>query len=354
MAKQLNLNYRTSASLILLAKDKLKPKGTADYKTLLFNRHEKSSFMPNSAVFPGGVSETADESPLWYQHFQKFGVTKEQLDTAYAFKGERTGIYKNENPNLLKRELSLRITALRETFEEVGIMLCLDSNSLRESHNKAYGDVKEDFDRQYWQNVVHEDASKFLTLCEELKVVPDLWSLHEWSNWFTPSTFKKRFDTAFFLVALKNVPELLVETSEVKDYAWKTPLDFLKAYYRKECWLPPPQIYELSRCCNFNELSQLIGYVRQHANKGSIVTLPVLYKCTDGQVSLLPGDQMYPPDPYLSDGAIATDKSIEAFRSNVQHLHRIEFFGSHDAVIRMNIEPFIGHVRPINANPRRE
>lgn len=173
-------------------------------------------------------------------------------------------------------------------------------------------------------------------------------------------------------MALKNVPELLIETSEVKDYAvskfstytevtyifyskqWKTPLDFLKAYYRKECWLPPPQIYELSRCCNFNELSQLIAYVRQHANKGSIVTLPVLYKCADGQVSLLPGDQMYPSDPYLSDGAIATEKSIESFRSNVQHLHRIEFFGSHDAVIRMNIEPFVGYVRPVNANPRRE
>lgn len=36
MAKQLNLNYRTSASLILLAKDKLKPKGTADYKVSLY------------------------------------------------------------------------------------------------------------------------------------------------------------------------------------------------------------------------------------------------------------------------------------------------------------------------------
>uniref|UniRef100_A0A1B0BJG1 Nudix hydrolase domain-containing protein n=1 Tax=Glossina palpalis gambiensis TaxID=67801 RepID=A0A1B0BJG1_9MUSC len=354
MAKQLNVNFRTSASLILLAKDKLKPKGTADYKTLLFNRHEKSTFMPNSAVFPGGVSETTDESPLWYQHFQKFGVTKEQLDTTYAFKGARTGIYKNENPNLLKRELSLRITAIRETFEEVGIMLCLDTNSLRESHHKIYGAFKEDFDRRYWQKVVHGDASKFLTLCEELKIIPDLWSLHEWSNWFTPSTFKKRFDTAFFMVALENVPELLIEPNEVKDYAWKTPLDFLKAYHRKECWLPPPQIYELSRCLNFNELSQIIAYARQHANKGSIVTLPVLYKCTDGQVSLLPGDQMYPTDPYLSQCAIATDKSIEAFRSNVQHLHRIEFFGSHDVVIRMNIEPFVGHVRPVNANPRRE
>lgn len=84
----------------------------------------------------------------------------------------------------------MRITAIRETFEELGVIFCRDRKSL--SNNEGYGNFKEDFDRKHWQGIVHNDASKFLNLCEELDVVPDLWSLYEWSNWFTPSSFKKR------------------------------------------------------------------------------------------------------------------------------------------------------------------
>ena len=90
------------------------------------------------------------------------------------------------------RELSLRITAIRETFEELGIIFCRDRKSLTSADGKGYGNFKEDFDRKHWQSLIHNDASKFLTLCEELDIVPDIWSLCEWSNWFTPSTFKKR------------------------------------------------------------------------------------------------------------------------------------------------------------------
>lgn len=36
----------------------------------MFNRHENASFMPNSAVFPGGVWEPADSCSQWQQYFQ--------------------------------------------------------------------------------------------------------------------------------------------------------------------------------------------------------------------------------------------------------------------------------------------
>ena len=88
------------------------------------------------------------------------------------------------------RELSLRITAIRETFEEVGILFCKDSKSL--ASNDGFGSFKEDFDRKHWQAAVHKDPTQFIMLCKELNVIPDLWSLQEWSTWLTPATFKKR------------------------------------------------------------------------------------------------------------------------------------------------------------------
>lgn len=78
MAKQLAIKFRKSSSLIILAKDKVNLAKQANFKALLFNRHEKATFMPNSSVFPGGVCETADETPMWYKHFEKLGVTKDR------------------------------------------------------------------------------------------------------------------------------------------------------------------------------------------------------------------------------------------------------------------------------------
>lgn len=104
MAKQLAINFRKSSSLIILAKDKVKVDKQPDFKALLFNRHEKASFMPNSAVFPGGVCEPADETPLWRKHFEKMGVTEKQLKPLTDIKGHVSDIYKNDdNADVLDR-----------------------------------------------------------------------------------------------------------------------------------------------------------------------------------------------------------------------------------------------------------
>lgn len=91
--------------------------------------------------------------------------------------------------NFYSREISLRITAIRETFEEVGILLCKPKKA---EYNSIYSHCLESFDRKMWQKAVHNDSTKFLELCKELNVIPDLWSLHEWAAWLTPATFKKR------------------------------------------------------------------------------------------------------------------------------------------------------------------
>lgn len=69
-------------------------------------------------------------------------------------------------------------------------MLCRSEDCLA---RHDYSLFKDNFDRKYWQKLVHNDASKFLKLCEHLNVIPDIGSLYEWSNWITPATYRKRF-----------------------------------------------------------------------------------------------------------------------------------------------------------------
>ncbi|TMW42699.1 hypothetical protein DOY81_012223, partial [Sarcophaga bullata] len=87
---------------------------------------------------------------------------------------------------------------------------------------------------------------------------------------------------------------------------WKTPADYIKSYFNKEIWLPPPQIYELSRLLNLSSLEEVKDFAQQRSKK----------------VSVLPGDDLYPEDPNASDSQIKVDKEVKEFREGVEKLHR--------------------------------
>ncbi|XP_034667133.1 nucleoside diphosphate-linked moiety X motif 19 [Drosophila subobscura] len=351
MSKQVLAKIRPSSSLILLAKDAGAgvTKRSYDYNALLLTRASKSSFMPDSSVFPGGVCDASDSSPAWLSHFQRHKISSAMLNDVCHVKGPRPEIFNSrpDTADAIDTSLSLRLTAIRETFEELGILLCRDAKTL--TSTSGYGQFHEQFDRAHWQHVVHNDASQFLELCKLLDVLPDVWSLHDWSAWRTPSTFKKRFVTAFFLTCLEQSPSLHIEPNEVKDCAWRSPLDYLQACLRKELWLPPPQFYELSRCLNFGTLEELRQFALQRASKGIVLTHPVMYKCNDGVVHLLPGDDAYPANPDETSDKIETGLTVEEFRGQPKSkLHRSEHRNQHESQLIINFAPTDGQVNPLD------
>lgn len=113
------------------------------------------------------------------------------------------------------RDISLRITAIREVFEEVGLLLCLNANQFHQSRNSWANGIT-NFNRKYWQTKVHNSAKEFLILCKHLNVIPDLWSLAEWSMWRSPAGASKRYDTAIYFVAMQERPQLILEPSEIE------------------------------------------------------------------------------------------------------------------------------------------
>jgi len=70
---------------------------------------------------------------------------------------------------------------------------------------------------EMWQNKVHNDANLFLELCKKMQCCPDLWALHEWSNWLTPKTIAFRYDTVFFLACMSFEPNTKYEATEIED-----------------------------------------------------------------------------------------------------------------------------------------
>jgi len=54
-----------------------------------------------------------------------------------------------------------------------------------------------------------------LCVAREIRCVPDIWSLIEWSNWLTPENISRRYDTIFYLCCLEGKPSPTFNPSEV-------------------------------------------------------------------------------------------------------------------------------------------
>ena len=149
---------------------------------------------------------------------------------------------------------------------------------------------------------MRDDPGQFLGMCKSLNVIPDVWSLFEWSCWLTPLNLvgqtKRRFDTLFYIhfLADDNVTVQL-DNQEVTDHLWTDPDEVMDLHSESKVWLAPPQMYELSRIRNFKKLQDLQAFTVKRESQGCTTWLPVLAKCQDAAIALYPGDDLYPENP---------------------------------------------------------
>lgn len=66
-------------------------------------RSKQTSFMPNSFVFPGGVSEKSDDSSDWVEFYKTLGVTREKFTEITSVKGQRPFIFRKKEEHAIPR-----------------------------------------------------------------------------------------------------------------------------------------------------------------------------------------------------------------------------------------------------------
>ena len=228
--------WREAASLIMVAPLRkhaiIKNKTDAcacNFSVLMLKRGKESSFLPNAYSYPGGVASSADfDLSGWLRVFNRLpGFTDfTSLQTPFKIPGVRPPMMMNRtsrDQNILPPEIAFRICAIRETFEETGLLLvCRTSDvDLGKPVERWHGEVpsmaplSSEFDEEEWRDRVSGDASQLQDLCLTCDVVPNIWALYEWSNWLTPVFFKvtkppskpNRFDTMFYVCSLNAEPE---------------------------------------------------------------------------------------------------------------------------------------------------
>lgn len=248
----------------------IKAKGQ-DYRLLMVKRSSKNRFMPSTHVFPGGVAEVADGDNKWAQ--------------LCGWKGDNT-------------EMSFRIAAIREVFEETNILLSSSVNHV------SVNEMKD------WRVKVHKDATLFYDMCKQFNVKLDLNSLHPYAHWITPEVEKYRYDTKFYIAALPDqyTPESLHQATEdageVSGMEWFTPDEAVAAFKEGTINLPPPTWITLRLLSRIPHLKDLLAQYSARPfyststpiSKETILPyLPmVVSKSEQGLVMALPGDSSYP------------------------------------------------------------
>lgn len=213
------------------------PPPAEDFRLLLLQRSARQSFLPGAHVFPGGVLDAADRSADWLHLFAphhmppRFGLGPEppRRTTFPVVPVSRPEVAEGDAA-ALPDDVALRICAIREAFEEAGVLLLRPRGALQVPGSQGSAPepdcaLEPPPDASSWRTRVRDNARHFLDLCAHLDCTPNIWALHEWSAWLTPflGEGSRRFDTVFFTCCLREPPPIEPDLAEVVDCRVRCP-----------------------------------------------------------------------------------------------------------------------------------
>jgi 8-oxo-dGTP pyrophosphatase MutT (NUDIX family) len=234
-------------------------------EVLLLERSHSLKFMPGAFVFPGGALDPADSSP----RLQALCVGLEDAAASRTLNMERGG-------------LAYWIAAIREAFEEAGILIAYGADGKLVELNGAAGERfrthRELLDRG------RHDAFGDVLRKESLRLATD--RLLYFGHWITPVAVPRRYDTRFFLAVAPAHQEASCDRTETVSHVWLRPGDALER--RDELGMRFPTIKTLERFSAFDTVEKLTAVIAE-----TPVVRPLLPRITADGKTLLPGEPGY-------------------------------------------------------------
>lgn len=259
---------RNSATVILL-----RDRDGGSYEVFLMRRHQDQTFMGGAFVFPGGRLEETD--------------TTRELEGCIGGLSQADARGLLQDPDLSGTiALGLFMAAIRETFEEAGILLAREASG--RTIDLADPDAAARFAR--YRLDLHAGRLTLTELArqEGIRYSPDL--LIPYAHWITPEIEARRFDTRFFLARLPRGQVPSHDRMELTESRWMTPAGALAEHAAGRIVLMPPTLKTIEELKAYTVTESLFAAARSR-RIGAI--LPEGFQATDGFGLLLPHDPQY-------------------------------------------------------------
>jgi 8-oxo-dGTP pyrophosphatase MutT (NUDIX family) len=181
----------------------------------LLRRHTSMAFAGGMCVFPGG------------------GVDPRDFDSAVAWAGPAASAWAEQLLTSEEMARALVCAAVRETFEESGVLLAGPSAS------EVVADTTGD-DWEADRRALEAKDLSFTTFLERRRLVLRTDLLGAWAAWCTPEFEPRRFRTWFFVAALPPGQRTRDVSRESSSVTWMSALGACDAVDAHELGMMPP------------------------------------------------------------------------------------------------------------------
>jgi recombination protein RecT len=197
----------------------------AGFTVYMARRSTKSRFMPAVHVFPGGAVDIEDRS----------ASALERMQGPVASPG------------------ALAVAALRELFEEAGILLACDERGRAAAPSSA---------TLARMRAERSEGADFSAILARHGLRLDARELVYYSNWVTPQSEPIRFDAHFFLARAPLGQVAEADAVELHDGVWIAPADALARAARGDFPIIFPTRSHLERLAGFDDVDALLKHAR--------------------------------------------------------------------------------------------
>lgn len=237
---------KPAATVMLIRQAELHGQSLGGIQVFLLRRTLGAVFGSGMYVFPGGRVEQSDGEDIDHAH---------------------------------------RVAAIRECFEEAGILLALDADGRHVCDGHPALECRAG---------VYDGTIGLGDLCATHGLVPAVDELAFVSHWITPAgETARRFDTRFYLAPAPPEQAHSHDDNETIDSMWITPADALARYAAGEMTMMPPTVENLRFLAAFDSVGAAMDESHRMPDPPRI--LPKLRVDPGGKVLgvALPGDEDY-------------------------------------------------------------
>jgi 8-oxo-dGTP pyrophosphatase MutT (NUDIX family) len=250
-----------NASTILLLRDS---KAAREIEVFMMVRHYEIDFNSGALVFPGGSVDKNDKEII-----------------------ANPGLYSG-GEGLDEAGLSFRIAAIRETFEESGILLARPKGARALVDAKRAGEIE-----AAHRAALNDRKTTFLEVLIDNGLTLALGELVPYAHWITPEGMPKRFDTWFFLAAAPPDQLGAHDGRESTDSIWVSPREALAGGETGRFKLPFPTTRNLIK---LGKQSNVKAALDDSRGKDVVTVMPVMTRLNGGRQLRIPKEAGYDGD----------------------------------------------------------
>ena len=246
---------RQAASVIVL-----RDRASGGIELLMLRRAEREGdAWSGAAVFPGGVVNAGDRTA------HPFVLGWDDARASARLQQPAGG-------------LDYFVAAVRECFEEVGLLFAHDATAEQLAH--AHAD---------WRAPMQRGDQPLSAMCDALDLRLDLRAWEFISHWLTPLGTARRFDTRFFVARAPAEQEALADMGEAQQVMWLSPHEALAPATALK--LVPVTREVLALVSRFTSVDDALAYARALPTIDRI--LPRRTRTAAGASFAMPGDAAY-------------------------------------------------------------